>query len=122
MYVDSMIFVIIIDFNPLYMPFLNKLFEFELLLMSNPIRQHSNLLYSWEVMRRGNIGKHRKVGVQRKWRVLAQPPYSMQGNGRQSPRAEPFKMGDRPPDAEENQGSQYRQRLLGQARPRADSR
>ena len=34
-------------------------------------------------------GKHRKVGVKRKCRVLAQPPYSPQGNGRQSPMAEP---------------------------------
>ena len=29
-------------------------------------------------------------------------PYSLQGNGRQSPRVEPFKQGDRPLEAEEN--------------------
>ena len=34
---------------------------------------------------------------------------------------EPFKW-DRPPDAEENPGSRYRQRLGGQARPRVHSR
>ena len=35
---------------------------------------------------------------------------------------EPFKQGDRPPNAKENPGSPYRQRLGGQARPRAYSR
>ena len=33
-----------------------------------------------------------------------------------------WKQGDRPPDAEENPGSWYRQKLGGQARPRAYSR
>ena len=56
-----------------------------------------------------------------KWWVLAQPPYSPKGSGRHSPRVEPFNQGDRPPDAE-NPWSQYRQRLGGQARPRAQSR
>ena len=52
-------------------------------------------------------------GVKRKWWVSAQPPYSSQKNGRQSPRVEPVKQGDRPPDAEENPGSRYRQMLGG---------
>ena len=42
--------------------------------MSYPSRQHSKILYHWEVRRRGKTGKHRKVGVKRKWWVLAQPP------------------------------------------------
>ena len=56
------------------------------------------------------------------WWVLAQTPYSPQGNGRQSPRVEPFNEEDRPPDAEENPGNRYRLRLGGQARQRAHSR
>ena len=36
--------------------------------------------------KRGKTGKQGKVGVKRKWRALAQPPYSLQGNGRQSPK------------------------------------
>ena len=32
--------------------------------------------------------KHRKVEVMRKWWVLAHPPYSRQGNGRQLPKVE----------------------------------
>ena len=93
-----------------------------LLLRSNPCRQHSKVLCRWGVSRRGKTGKHRKRRVKRKWGVLAQPPYSPQGNGRQVPRVEPFKQGHRPPDVEENPGSQYRQKLEGQARPRAHSR
>ena len=42
--------------------------------------------------------------------VLDQPPYSSQGNGRQSP------------DEEENPRSRYRQMLEGQARPQVHSR
>ena len=53
-------------------------------------------------MRRGKTGKHKQVGVKRKWWVLGQPPYSQKGNGRQLPRVEP---GDRPSDVEENPGS-----------------
>ena len=53
---------------------------------------------------------------------LDQALYSSQGNGRQSPRAEPFNQGYRLPDAEENPGSGYRQRLGGEARPRAHTR
>ena len=34
-------------------------------------------------------GKHGKVGVKRKWWVLAQSLYSPQGNLRQSPRVKP---------------------------------
>ena len=33
-------------------------------------------------------GNHGKVGVKRKCWVLAQPPYSLQGNGKHSPRLE----------------------------------
>ena len=35
--------------------------------------------------RRGKKGKHGIVRVKRKWWILAQPPYSQQGNWRQSP-------------------------------------
>ena len=35
--------------------------------------------------------KQRKVGMNRMWWVLAQPPYNLRGNGRQSPRVEPGK-------------------------------
>ena len=34
-------------------------------------------------------GKHGKVEMERNWWVLVQSPYSLQGNGRQSPRVEP---------------------------------
>ena len=57
------------------------------------------------VRRRGRTGKHGKVGVKKKWWVLARPPYSLQGYRRQSTRVEPFNHGDRPPEAEENPGS-----------------
>ena len=40
------------------------------------------------VMRKGKTGKHRKATVIRKWCVLAQSPYSPQGNRRQSPKVE----------------------------------
>ena len=73
-----------------------------LLLRSNLSRQHSRFYIAGVVRRRGNTGKYGKVGVKRKWWVLAQPPYSPQGNGRQLIRVELFKQGDRPPDAEEN--------------------
>ena len=53
-----------------------------IIIIINPSRQPSRLLYSWGVRRRGKIGKQGKVGVKRKWWVLAQPPYSPQGNGR----------------------------------------
>ena len=54
------------------------------------------------VRRRENRGKRGKAGVKRKWWVLAQSPYSPQGQGRrQSPRVEPWIQGDRQPDAEE---------------------
>ena len=46
-----------------------------------------------EVRRRGKTGNHEKVGVKRKWWVLSQPPYSYQGNGRQSPRVKPWNQG-----------------------------
>ena len=48
------------------------------------LRQHSKVLYHWRVRKRGNMGKHGKVRVKRKWWGLAQSPYSPQGNGRQS--------------------------------------
>ena len=40
------------------------------------------------VKRRGKTGKKGKVELKRKWCVLAQPPYSLQGNGKQLPRVE----------------------------------
>ena len=43
--------------------------------------------------RGGKTGKCRKVGVKRKWRVLAQPTYSPQGNGRELSRVEPLNQG-----------------------------
>ena len=65
----------------------------------------------------GGLGeKTRKVGVKRKWRVLAQPPYFSRGNESQSPRVEPLNQGDRAPDVEENPGSWCCQRLGGQVR------
>ena len=64
-----------------------------LLLRSNPCRQHSKVL-----RRKWKTGK---LGVKRNWLVLAQLPYSLQGNRRQSHRV------DRPPNAEENPGSRY---------------
>ena len=75
-----------------------------LLLKSNLSRQHSKVLYCWGVRRRGKTGNHRKVGVKREWWALAQPPYSLQGNGRQSPRVNHLKR-DKPHDAE-NPGKQ----------------
>ena len=93
-----------------------------LLLKSSPSREHSKVLYCLGVRKRGKTGNHRKVRVKRKWWVLAQPPYSLQGNRRQSPRVEPSKQGVTPPDVEENPGSWYHQRLGGQTGPRAHSR
>ena len=49
-------------------------------------------------------------------------PFSLQGNGRHSPRVEPLNQGDRLSEAEENRGSRYSQGLGEQARPRAHSR
>ena len=97
-------------------------FPLLLLLLSNPSRKHSKVLYRWGVRRRGKTGNHGKEAVKRKWWVLTQNHYSPQGNGRQSPKVEPFKKLDIPPDAEENPGSRDRQRLGGQARTRAYSR
>ena len=54
--------------------------------------QHSKVIYRWGV-RGGKTGKNGKLGVQRKWLVFAQPPYSPKGNRRQSPRMEPFNKG-----------------------------
>ena len=79
------------------------------------------VLYRWVVRRRGNTGNLGKVGLKRKW-VLGQPPFSPQGNGRQSPSVEPVKQGDRSPDSEKNPESRYRQRVEGQARPEVHSR
>ena len=90
--------------------------------MSNPSRQHSKVLYRWGYRRRGKMGNNGKVGMKRKWWVLAQLPYAPKGNRRQSPKVEPFNQGDRLPDAEENLGSQYHQRLGGQVRLQAHSR
>ena len=67
--------------------------------------QHLKTLYRWGV-RRGTTGKYGKIGVKRKWWVLAGSPYSLQGNGRKSPRVESCNQEDRPPDVEENPGSQ----------------
>ena len=53
--------------------------------------------------RRGNKEKHGKIEVKKKLWISAQPPYSSQGNGRQSPGWKPT--GDKPPDAEDNPGS-----------------
>ena len=64
--------------------------------------------------------KQGKVVVKRKWWVLAQSPYSLQGNWKQSPGWK-WK-GDRSPYAEDNPGSRYRQRLGLQAVARAHSR
>ena len=44
-------------------------------------RQHSKVLNRLRVRKRGKKGNHGKVGVKRKWWVLAQPPYSPQEYG-----------------------------------------
>ena len=51
----------------------------------------------------------KKVGVKRKWWVLAEPPYSPQGKGKRLQREEPFNQGD-------STGRRYCQRLGGQER------
>ena len=56
--------------------------ELLLLLRSNPSRQQSKVLYHWGVRKRGKTGKHGNVKVKRKWWVLTQPLYSLQGNRR----------------------------------------
>ena len=81
-----------------------------LLLRSNPSRQHSKVLYRWGSGEEERMENTENVGVKRKFNVLAQAPYSLQGNGRQLTRVEPFNQRDRP---EENPG---------QARPRAHSK
>ena len=40
-------------------------------------------LWGGWVKRRKKTVKHGKVGVKRRWWALAQPPHSLQGNGRQ---------------------------------------
>ena len=82
-----------------------------------PAGNNQRYYISRGVRRRGKTGIHGKVGVKRKWWVLAELPYSPQGNGMQSPRVEPFNQEDRPPYTEENPENQYSQRLGGQARP-----
>ena len=86
-----------------------------ILLRSNSSRHY----IAGGVRRRGKTGKRVEVGVKRRWWVLANPPYSPQENGRQSPWVE---LGGRPPDLDENPGSQYLQRLGGRARPQVHSR
>ena len=57
------------------------------------------------VRRRRKTGKHGKLVVRKRKRwVLAKPPYSPQGNGRQSSR---WNQGDRPPSVEDNLASQH---------------
>ena len=60
-----------------------------ILLRCSLSRQNSKVQYHWVVRRRGQTRKHGKVEVTRKWWVLAHPPYSPEGNGRESPRVEP---------------------------------
>ena len=74
------------------------------------------------VRRRGKAGKHGYIGLRKKWKVLAQSPYSLQGNRRKSPRVEPWNQWDRSPDAEKNPGSRYRQSLGEHARLWAHSK
>ena len=84
-----------------------------LLLMSKPSRQHSKLSLGGQEKR-----KERKLRKSRsEEKMVGYSSASPQENGRQSPRVEPFNQGDRPPDAEENPGSPYNQRLGGQTRP-----
>ena len=77
-------------------------------LRSNPSRHQSKVLYRSDVRRRRKTGKYRIVRVKE--------------TGMQSPRMETWNQGDRPPDAEENPGTRYLQRLEGIARPRVHSR
>ena len=58
--------------------------------------------------------------MKRKWWVLDHPPYSPSIKREVVTRVETD--GDRPPEAEENPWSRYRQRLGGQTRPRAHYR
>ena len=91
---------------------LGKLKAFQYVLLSNPSRQHSEALNHWGARRRGKKGKHRNIAKKvvsfssvslfpsRKWEAVTKG-----GNYK-----------DRPPDAEDNQGSQYHQMLGGKAR------
>ena len=56
----------------------------QLLRSNHPSRKQSKVLYRWGVRRRRKTAKQEKVGVNRKWWVLVQPPYSPQRNGRQT--------------------------------------
>ena len=84
-----------------------------LLIRSNPSSNQRYYMAGGGGFRRGKTGKYGEVGVKRNWWVLVQPPYFLQGNGKQSPRVELWNKGDRPPDIEENPGSHYRQMLGG---------
>ena len=70
------------------------------------------------VRRRGKTGKHRKVGVKRKWYILTQTPIPHKKTGGSHLG---WNYRNRPPDME-NSGSQYHRRLGGQARLQVDSR
>ena len=69
-----------------------------LLLRSNPSRQHSKVLYRWEGQEKR---KDRKIQKSRSKEKVGFSSASLfpPSNGRQSPKVEPFKQGDRPPDA-----------------------
>ena len=75
-----------------------------LLLRSNPSRCHSKVLYR---------GSQEKRKDKKTWKIWSE----QKGVGFSSvslfPGKKPFNQGDRPPDAEENPGSWYRQRLGG---------
>ena len=61
-----------------------------LLIKSNPIRQHSKVLYRYEVRRRGKTGKHRKVGVESSGFKLNLPiPHNETGGSTQGETMEP---------------------------------
>ena len=78
------------------------------ILRSNPSRQHSLLSCYLGCQEKRKDKKTRKVEVMRKW-----VPIPRKETGGSHPG---WNEGDRLPDAEENPGSRYRQRLVGQGR------
>ena len=88
-----------------------------LLLKSNHSRHHSRVLYHWEGQEKRKDRQSRKSEEKVMFYLSLPIPRKETGDSHQW-----WNQGVRPPDAEENPGSRYRQRLEGQARPRLHSR